>query len=69
MRTRSTMRDRRRFLKKAGLAAGAGALLALGPGRGLAAAAHADAKADQSRKGRGYRLTAHIRRYYQKAGL
>ena len=69
MRTRSTMRDRRRFLKKAGLAAGAGALLALGPGRRLAAAADAGATAGKSRKGRGYRPTGHIRSYYQKAGL
>jgi anaerobic selenocysteine-containing dehydrogenase len=67
MRTRSTMRDRRRFLKKAGLAAGA--LLALGPGRRPAAAADAGATAGKSRKGRGYRPTAHIRSYYQKAGL
>jgi nitrous oxide reductase len=67
MRTRSTMRDRRRFLKKAGFAAGA--LLALGPGRRPAATADAGATAGKSRKGRGYRPTGHIRSYYQKAGL
>lgn len=69
MRTRSTRSDRRRFLKKAGLAAGAGALLALRPRRRLAAAAIADTTAGKAHKGRGYRLTAHVRRYYQKAGL
>ena len=59
-------RHRRRFLKQAGLMAGAGAMLALVPETGPPA--NEDADQARSRQGRGYRLTAHIRSYYQKAG-
>jgi hypothetical protein len=59
---------RRRFLKLAGFAAGAGTLLALDPRQRSTAAEETDAAVDESRKGGGYRLTAHIRSYYQKAG-
>ena len=63
MQRKSIKRNRRRFLKQAGLMAGAGALLAMMPRHAT------DEKASgRGREGRGYRLTAHIRSYYQKAG-
>lgn len=61
MQRKSIKRNRRRFLKQAGLMAGAGALLAMTP-------RHATDEKATGREGRGYRLTAHIRSYYQKAG-
>jgi hypothetical protein len=69
MRNRSLQQTRRRFLKQLGTVTGVGALLALGPRGKARARAAADPDADRSRSGRGYRLTAHIRSYYEKAGL
>jgi hypothetical protein len=66
MERKPIRRHRRRFLKQAGLMAGAGAMLALVPNTGPHAVEDPDAA--HSRQGQGYRLTAHIRSYYQKAG-
>ena len=67
MQSKSKRPDRRRFLKRLGMLTGAGALLALG----ARSTTHADADANsaQAKRGQGYRLTAHIRSYYEKAGL
>jgi hypothetical protein len=67
MERKPIRRHRRRFLKQASLMAGAGAMLALIPETGPPS--NEDANAARSRQGRGYRLTAHIRRYYQKASV
>jgi len=66
MERKPIRRHRRRFLKQAGLMAGAGAMLALIPE--TRPSSNEDANAAHSRQGRGYRMTAHIRSYYQKAG-
>jgi hypothetical protein len=66
MERKPIRRHRRRFLKQAGLVTGAGAMLALIPVTGPAS--DEDADAARARQGQGYRLTAHIRSYYQKAG-
>jgi hypothetical protein len=67
MERRPIKRHRRRFLKQAGLLAGAAtvAALTLRPGP----VADEDAAAVRSRQGQGYRLTPHIRSYYEKADL
>lgn len=67
MKSNSMRGNRRCFLKQAGMIGGTGALVALIPKPGLPA--DEEAVATPSRKGRGYRLTAHIRSYYKKAGL
>jgi hypothetical protein len=69
MRNKSLQQTRRRFLKQLGTVTGVGALLAFGPRGKARARAAADADAARPRNGRGYRLTAHIRSYYEKAGL
>jgi len=69
MRNRSQQQTRRRFLKRLGTVTGLGALLALGPRGKACARAAADPDAARPSNGRGYRLTAHIRSYYEKAGL
>jgi hypothetical protein len=61
--------SRRRFLKRLGAVTGGSALLALGTRGKAHAQAAADTDAAKPRSGRGYRLTAHIRAYYEKAGL
>jgi hypothetical protein len=63
MQRKSMMSNRRQFLKQAGLITGAGSLLAM-----MLRPTANEKAADRGRKGRGYRLTAHIRSYYQKAG-
>jgi hypothetical protein len=52
-----------------GTVTGVGALLALGPRGKARARGAADPDAARPRKGQGYRLTAHIRSYYEKADL
>ena len=61
--------DRRRFIKHLGIMAGAGTLLALGVNETARSPKCIQAKIDRIRMGRGYRLTPHIRSYYEKAGL
>jgi hypothetical protein len=67
MRSKSMRRNRRRFLKQAGLLGGTGALVALIQKSGLPA--DGEAAAFPHRKCCGYRVTAHIHSYYKKAGL
>jgi hypothetical protein len=69
MRNKSLQQARRRFLKQLGTVTGVGALLALGPRGKARARGAADPDAARPRNGQGYRLTAHIRSYYEKAGL
>jgi ferric-dicitrate binding protein FerR (iron transport regulator) len=69
MQNRAMRPGRRRFLRQLGMVGGAGAFLALGPRRKGVVDGDADARTARSRQDRGYRLTAHIRRYYEKAGL
>ena len=69
MQSKSTRPDRRRFLKRLGMVTGAGALLAMGARSTTHADTDADANTAQARQGQGYRLTPHIRSYYEKAGL
>lgn len=69
MQSRTIRPDRRRFLKRLGMVSGAGALLALFAGRRRLANPSPETHGAQPRNDRGYRLTAHIRSYYDKAGL
>lgn len=68
MQSRAIKSDRRRFLKRLGMATGASALLALSGRRKGLAEEDADTRRKQPRHDQGYRLTAHIRKYYEIAG-
>jgi len=60
--------SRRTFIKTAAIFGGLGALLGIG-GRSAAAKALPSRPDPAARSGRGYRLTEHVKRYYETARL
>ena len=69
MNQESKPHDRRAFIKKVAFMGGAGTLLAAAGKTGRAAARPHPTINSAAGSPRGYRVTAHIRKYYEKAAF
>ncbi len=66
MQQRETRRSRRAFLRNSAVASGAAAMAAFAHGA-IATTGAREAPARQEPPAQGYRETAHVRKYYEKA--